>query len=172
MSLGIVFKGPEGIVLAADSRVTLMAQIGSGPPMPSTFDNTTKLLKVNGQDYVGIVTYGLGAIGIRNPRTAHSYVPEFEASLKKARLKVGEIARRLGEFFMKQWEEQQMPKPAEWLGQPEMVFLIGGYDEGEAYGRTYEVGIPGRPSPKEWHESDFGPVWGTTGICWKIDSRS
>ena len=28
MSLGVVIKGPEGVVLAADSRVTLMAQRG------------------------------------------------------------------------------------------------------------------------------------------------
>lgn len=50
MCLGIVFKGPEGIVLAADSRVTLMAQVPGGPVVPATFDNTTKLLRVNGQD--------------------------------------------------------------------------------------------------------------------------
>jgi hypothetical protein len=160
MSLGIVFKGPEGIVLAADSRVTLMIQVMGGPLLPSTFDNTTKLLRVNGQDYAGIVTYGLGAIGQTSPRTAHSYIPEFEASIKKTRLKVGEIAKKLGEFFMDRWEDQKMPKPEEWVGQPEMIFLLGGYDEGEPYGRVYEIGIPNRPMPKEWHESDFGPVWG------------
>jgi hypothetical protein len=160
MSLGIVFKGPEGIVLAADSRVTLMAQVPGGPLLPSTFDNTTKLLRINGQDYVGVVTYGLGAIGQNNPRTAHSYIPEFEASIKKSRLKVGKVAKRLGKFFMQRWKDQGMPKPEEWSGQPDMVFLLGGYDKGEAYGRVYEVGIPSRPNPKEWHTSDFGPVWG------------
>ena len=56
MSLGIVFKGTEGIVLAVDSRVTLMAQLqgqlqltlpaGTQPPvvlMPATFDNATNV---------------------------------------------------------------------------------------------------------------------------------
>ncbi|MFH0991871.1 MAG: hypothetical protein V1799_17835 [bacterium] len=160
MSLGIVFKGPEGIVLAADSRVTLMAQIPGGPVLPATFDNTTKLLRVNGQDYVGIVTYGLGAIGQQNPRTAHSYIPEFEASIEKKRLKVGEVAEKLGDFFMQMWIGQKMPNPEQWAGQPDMVFMLGGYDEGEAYGRVYEIDIPSRPVPKEWHTSDFGPVWG------------
>jgi hypothetical protein len=159
MSLGIVFKGPEGLVLAADSRVTLMAQEQGGPLLPATFDNTTKLLRVNGQDYVGIVTYGLGAIG-QYPRTAHSYIPEFEALLGRARLKVEKVAKKLGEFFMQRWEAQEMPKPEQWGGRPDMVFLLGGYDEGEAYGRVYEVAIPSRPDPKEWHTSDFGPVWG------------
>ncbi len=84
MSLGIAFKGLEGIVLAADSRVTLTTQMPSplgptGPIMliPSTYDNATKLLKVRGQEHIGAVTYGVGAIGLAEPRTAHSYIPEF-----------------------------------------------------------------------------------------------
>ena len=72
MSLGVAFKGPEGIVLAADSRVTLTAEMerDDGRMMlPSTFDNATKLLQITGQDYVGAITYGLGAIGQQEPRT-------------------------------------------------------------------------------------------------------
>lgn len=88
MSLGIAFKGPEGIVLAADSRVTLMAQMQQPnvtAPMllPATYDNATKLLRVKSQDYVGAVTYGVGAIGQAAPRTVHSYIPEFEQELRK-----------------------------------------------------------------------------------------
>lgn len=87
MSLGIAFKGPEGIVLAADSRVTLNAEMRNGDErllLPSTFDNATKLLKINGQEHVGVVTYGLGALGTHQPRTAHSFLPEFETQARKA----------------------------------------------------------------------------------------
>ncbi len=87
MSLGIAFKGPEGIVLAADSRVTINAEKRITDNLtlvlPNTFDNATKLLKVNGYDNVGAVTYGLGAIGVKEPRTAHSFLPEFEICLSK-----------------------------------------------------------------------------------------
>ncbi len=113
MSLGIAFKGPEGIVLAADSRVTLttqiqpQAQLGQPPPppmlLPSTYDNATKLLRVSGQDYAGAVTYGLGALGQREPRTAHSFIPEFEEELKTSnvsRLSVSDFGSRLSDFFM------------------------------------------------------------------------
>ncbi len=63
MSLGIAFKGPEGIVLAADSRVTLTAQNAqTNTRLPAYFDNATKLLKVGGQEYVGAVTYGVGEV--------------------------------------------------------------------------------------------------------------
>lgn len=48
MSLGIAFKGPEGLVLAADSRVTLNASRTVGAQtliIPATFDYATKLLR-------------------------------------------------------------------------------------------------------------------------------
>jgi len=94
MSLGIAFKGPEGIVLAADSRITLTTVLDNENNrmlLPATFDNGTKLLSIANQEYVGFVTYGAGAIGIQAPRSAHSYLPEFEDVLIKEvnyRLKV------------------------------------------------------------------------------------
>ena len=80
MSLGIAFKGPEGIVLAADSRVTLNASRKDGNKevvIPATYDHATKLLRVSHQKHVGAITYGLGAISNKEPRTAHSFLPEF-----------------------------------------------------------------------------------------------
>ena len=63
MSLAIVFKGPEGLALAVDSRVTLTVQLpGQNVVIPSTFDNATKLLQIQGQTHIGVVTYGLGAL--------------------------------------------------------------------------------------------------------------
>jgi len=51
--------------------------------------------------------------------------------------------------------------PQDYSG-PDMVFLAGGYDEDAPYGRVFEIGIPSRPEPKEWHagQGEFGPVWG------------
>jgi len=163
MSLGIAFKGPEGIVLAADSRVTLTGQLqqANQPVMllPSTYDNATKLLKVKGQDHVGAVTYGIGAIGQTEPRTAHSYIPEFEHELKDVgRLSVQDFTDRLSKFFLNKWNEQKMPTTP---GQ-DMVFLVGGYDEGAPYGKVFDIYIPSRPAPFEWHSGlgQFGIVWG------------
>ena len=76
MSLGVGIKGPEGIVLAADSRVTLEASRPGGPVIPVNYDNATKLLSFSKpHNHVGVVTYGAAVIG---QRTAHSFVPEFE----------------------------------------------------------------------------------------------
>jgi hypothetical protein len=156
--------------LAADSRVTLNAQaqvpsIGGAPTvmlLPSTFDNATKLLRVKGQDFVGAVTYGVGAIGVglQEPRTAHSFIPEFEASLGGAgRLSVRTFAERLSDFFMECWTRAGMPNPVP-AGQ-DLVFLVGGYDEGAPYGTVFELFIPSRPSPRETLlAGQFGATWG------------
>jgi hypothetical protein len=173
VSLGIAFKGAEGIVLAADSRVTLMAMImvepqAAGQPapqattLPATFDNATKLLRVAGQKSVGAVTYGVGAIGQKQPRTAHSFMPEFEAELAKkgdgTQIPVQKFAEELSSFFLRQWKAQGMPMQSS--PPADMVFLVGGYDKDEPYGRVFDIFIPSRPEPREVHANDFGMVWG------------
>lgn len=156
MSLGIVIKGPEGLVLGAESRVTIAAETAEGQSIPVTFDNATKVLAF-GEDhtYIGVVTYGLAAIGFR---TAHSFVPEFEAELPQGRLKVRDFADRLGTFFMKQWKETM---PPDYQG-PNMVFIVAGFDEGEPYGRVFLVEIPRNATPNEKHggPAEFGITWG------------
>ena len=190
MSLGIVFKGPEGIVLAADSRVTLMTRKvqsqNQSMLLPSTFDNATKLLKINGQDFVGVVTYGLGALGEQEPRTAHSFVPEFEDELYKSevgrcplkkkvgRLSVEDFANRLSDFFIRQWSAKM---PQGHVG-PDMTFLVGGYDVDAPYGRVFQVNIPSNPTPVEQNAGQgvFGVIWGgqleyTTRLMKGFDPR-
>jgi len=155
MSLGIVIKGPEGLVLAADSRVTLMAK-KSDQVITVNFDNATKLLTFKNQDFIGAVTYGAAVIG---SRTAHSFLPEFEVELEKyERLKTEEFANNLSSFFLKRWNEN-MPKDYKDYN---MTFVVGGYDQGEAYGRVYLFAIPERPEPQPRNvgEKDFGMTWG------------
>ena len=162
MSLGIAFKGPEGIVLAADSRVTLTAEMQRGGEkmmLPATYDNATKLLQLSEIKNVGVVTYGIGAIGQKEPRTAHSFLPELEEELSKeeiGKFSVEDFAKRFSDFFMAQWNAKM---PAKYSG-PDMVFLIGGFDEVAAYGKVYKVAIPSNPTPEEQSAKQFGITWG------------
>jgi len=164
MSLGIAIKGPEGVVLAADSRVTLKAE-RPGESIPIYFDNVTKLLSF-GEDhtYVGAVTYGQAVIGLR---TAYSYIPEFEETVlkkeKKARLTINEFSKKLSDFFLSRWEKD-MPK--DYPG-GDMMFIVAGYDEGSPYGRVFLFGIPKKPKPAEQQPKkdkhpgeEFGMTWG------------
>jgi len=153
MSLGIVIKGPEGLVLAADSRVTLAARTPQGV-IHVNYDNATKLLSFSEpHNYVGAVTYGQAAIGLR---TANSYLPEFESSLVPSRLPIAEFAKKLSDFFAEQWAKEM---PSDYSG-PNMTFVVGGFDEGEPYGRVFLFEIPRHPEPQPQHDNGFGITWG------------
>jgi 20S proteasome alpha/beta subunit len=158
MSLGIAFKGPEGIVLAADSRVTLTSTLPDGTKLTSSFDNATKLLQVKDQDNVGVVTYGVGAFGDPAPRTAHSYLPELERELAgRDRLSVADFAGEISTFFQRQWTSSGMPA----TGTDDMWFLIAGYDPDATYGRVFQLRIPSSPTPDEQMVGNqFGLTYG------------
>ncbi|MBN1478316.1 hypothetical protein JXA47_16285 [Candidatus Sumerlaeota bacterium] len=154
MSLGIVIKAPEGIVLAAESRVTLTAQAPGQPPLHVNFDNATKVLSFSEPDiFVGGVTYGLGAIGLR---TAQSFLPEFESGRSRRRLLVRSFAQRLSAFYMQQWGQEM---PSAYQG-PSMTFVVAGYDPDEPYGSVYQFEIPTEPRPTEQNRGNFGIIWG------------
>lgn len=162
MSLGIVVKGSEGLVLAADSRVTLTAQIpqpnGAMLHLPVNFDNATKLLTfADPHQYIGAVTYGDAVIGIdsSNLRTAKSFIPEFEVSLTAGRLGVLEFSKRLSSFFMERWT-----KGGDQAESPGMVFVVAGFDQGSAYGSVYQFNIPHAPEPIEQAPNEFGITMG------------
>jgi hypothetical protein len=128
---------------------------------PATFDNATKLLRIADQDFVAAVTYGAGAIGHPEPRTAHSLLPELEAGLvPKKRPSVEEFAKKLSDFFVDQWNTR-MPAG---VGASDMVFLVAGYDEKQPYGRVFEIQIPSTPAPVEKFAAGvFGPLFGGQG---------
>jgi hypothetical protein len=159
MSLGIFIKGPEGLVLAADSRITLANQVQGQPPFLVNFDNATKLLNFScPNSCVGAVTYGQALVGLTQ-RTAQSFLPEFEQSLDKVkRLPIKEFVQKLSDFYMKQW---QVNEPPDYHGLP-MVFVVGGYNEDEYFGRVFIIEIPFKPDPIEQNPgpSEFGFTWG------------
>ena len=159
MSLGIVVKAPEGIVLAAESRLTLMGENrATGERVQVSFDNATKLLSFGKPGQlrpVGAVTYGQAAIGAR---TAASFVPEFESQIADEPLTTDVFAQRLSDFYLAQWRTVM---PADYSG-PNMTFVVAGYDPPAPYGRVFSIDIPGHPSPQEANPGDenFGITWG------------
>ncbi|MFA5310012.1 MAG: hypothetical protein WC370_11115 [Dehalococcoidales bacterium] len=157
MSLGIVIKCPEGLVLAAESRITLGAHIGA-QQLPVTFDNATKLLSFSSpNNTIGVVTYGQAVIGQRDPRTAASFIPEFEASLPKERLSVVDFAEKISSFFLKQWQSNMPPDDKI----PNMTFVVAGFNPDEVYGQVFLIEIPRIPKPTERSKvNEFGITFG------------
>ena len=153
MSLGIAIKGPEGIVLASDSRATIVAQSKNKSAFEVHFDNASKLFQFSGKHcYVGAVSYGNALVG---DRLLHGWLPEFEAEqlADKERFSVQDYAELLAAFFKK------VRKPDD----ASFTMLVGGYDPDpeKAYGRVFQLNVPGDES-QEMHPGDqsFGMSWG------------
>lgn len=160
MTLAIAVKGTEEIVLAVDSRVTvpIVTQQGTTSTIiPATYDNATKLLKLQKQTNVGAITFGNAVFDIHQPRTVHSFLQEFDATLPDQRLSVEDFATRLGQFYLERWNAGPQIQ-GEATG-----FLVGGYDEGQPYGRLYTVSVPDHPAPTEVQANTFGAQWAGQG---------
>ena len=106
---------------------------------------------------VGAVTYGQATVG-KSGRTAQGFIPEFEAGLPEGRLRVEEFARQLGEFYSQQWGEVHGPETPG----SQMVFVVGGFNVDEHFGRVYIVQVPNHPEPIEQNPGpdQFGITWG------------
>jgi len=92
-------------------------------------------------------------------RTAQSFLPEFEQSLDKTtRLPIEVFTKKLSEFYMKQWQDNS---PPDYHGSP-MIFVVGGYNENEHFGRVFIIEIPFKPEPVEQNPgpNTFGITWG------------
>jgi hypothetical protein len=156
MSLGIAIKGPEGIVLAAESRTTVTSNIPTGAGVSlisSWFDSTHKVLSFSAPNrFVGAVTYGQATLGARS---IHSFIPELEADIHlnpHLRMSVQDFSIHLGTFFNKQWTAAAATIP----GMSELGFVVGGFDEGSAHGRLFSISVPHGPTPVELIPGDFG----------------
>ena len=157
MSLGVVVKGPEGVVLAADTRVTINAQSSRlAVPILVNFDNATKLLTFGDKhNFVAAVTYGDAIIG---GRTASSFLPELAHALGEARLSVFEYAMRVSSFFLDRWKEAGKPTDEAADG---MKFILAGYNESDPYGEVYVFNVPNAPDPiPQKKGTQFGMNWG------------
>ena len=156
MSLGIVVKGPEGVVLAADTRITLTANRKNAPPLNVNFDNATKILTFGEpHNHVAAVTYGAAVIG---KRPAHSYIPELELELGKGpRESIQAYAEKISAFFQARWKEAN---PSNKSASGEMTFIVGGYDEDAPYGAVFLFTVPNKPSAEARNEDGFGMTWG------------
>lgn len=156
MSLGMVIKSPEGLVLAAESRVTLeLHKKDDNHVVFNNFDNATKLFSFSSpHNHIGVVTYGQAAIG---QRTAHSFVPEYEETLTEKLSSIIDYAKSISNFYLEQWKKVM---PASYSG-PAMTFIVGGFNANEPHGRVYLFEIPNKPEPVEQ-----SPGTGAFGITW------
>ncbi len=152
MSLIVVFKGREGIVMGADSRITL-----TGNP-PVYYDNATKLIQIKGLDHLGVMTCGSAFVDAYFKRTPHSFLPDIEAGTvaeSDDSPTVEKSANQLGSFFEGMYNAA-FAKPSS-----PIQFVVGGFDHDNPYGKLFTLSIPDavQPTPVYFGASPFGLYW-------------
>lgn len=151
MSLVVVVKGPEGVVLAADTRITVTRRAPGGQFREVNFDNASKILTFGKQhSHVAAVAYGPTMIG---GRPVHTLMPEFQWQLGIQSRKVVDYARELGEFLKGRWVDSGAPGNGP-------ILIVAGIDEEIPQGEIDRLYLPDAATPVEQAPNSFGMSWG------------
>lgn len=173
MSVVIVAKVSEGLVLAADSAATLMGKI-KGPVTEQegvlkTFYNAKKLLQI-GNFPIGVLTWGNAFIG---PRTLESLVREWEhdnhwesgeqyKQKHRDSFSVRKCAEGLLQHISRVHEDEFADLPQE--QRPGIGMIVAGYSEGEFFPEIWRFVVPvdddvHNQRPDIAGKPDFGASW-------------
>lgn len=142
MTIVVGIAAPDGIVLAGDSRTTLI--FGERHRIAS--DYAQKVFRIC--DVIGVATYGDAFVG---PRTIAGLMDEFVSQLElEGTPEAATVAESLGTFFdarVREAFEPELVKEYEDSASFALGFMVAGYG-GDGIGRIFDVGLPG-PSVAE-----------------------
>lgn len=156
VSLGV----PEGIVFAADSRMTYH-NVASDVRVSSDFSQ--KLFQLGPR--AGAVTYGSA---ILSNRSINSHIEDLKLELGDEPLPVEEIAKRLGGHFNAIYEQSVANGSFRAVAEDEYAvgFIVGGYDPKDKTGKLFEV-----YAPKGEH-SLLRETTSAPGVSWRGHTRA
>lgn len=176
MTLTVIVRVPDGIVIAADSLVTITKtmepkklttkcpkckekiQISdlkmppiSVPAGSSCF--ARKLFKI-GKRNIGVATFGAPSLA---GRTIESHIRAFEKTKIVGEESVEEVAKKMRDFFSKALKKakEKLPKPAK--GQAVVGFQVAGYDEKDVkIGKTFVLKMGQQTKIEPTYKQGYG----------------
>lgn len=167
MSIGILIKVHDGIVLAADSASSLtVAGPGAGQPVVvNVYNNANKIANLYKGLPIGCVAYGSGSIGSASISTL---LKDFRKGIMDTEQRFGtgtytmeEVTKGLSSFLTNQVANLGASDPKPTLG-----IMVGGYSAGknlaEGWLLMIENGIANEPQLLR-PEGDVGINWGGEG---------
>ncbi len=140
----------DGLVLAADSASTIIAQGPAGQNnVINVYDNANKVFNLRKGLPIGAITWGFGSIGLASISTLMKDLrrrfsdqePEYkEWVINPSGYTIEQVAGRVRQFF---YDELYVPAFKDWVGadKPQLGFIVGGYSFGSATADEYYVNI-------------------------------
>ena len=173
MTICVSVRIPEGLILAADSMVTLEGTIntpqGQQTGVLQTFEFANKLTRI--KDYpIGAMTWGIASI---SDRSIPSLIMEWEhgyPSIKNVQsFTVKDVANSLQKFITERYDRVY---PAS-TKRPHLGLFIGGYSQGQFFSDQYNCALPKEPAWKEVrpNKADGSPSFGANWFG-QIDALS
>jgi len=176
MSIVIVVKVSEGLVLGADSAATIQGRVerpeGVQEGVLKTYFNARKLLQV-GNFPIGVLTWGTAFIGLR---TIESLVREWEyeehwqskedykTQHDKDDFQVRDCAQRLRAYLSQVYAEEFGKQPEQ--NRPLMGIIVAGYSYKEFFPEIWRFVLPldsdgeiHNQRPDQDGKPDFGAHW-------------
>ena len=128
----------EGLVLAADSMVTLTGTMGAQQGIVQTFEFANKLTQL--KDYpVGVMTWGAAAMG---SRSIQSLIMEYEYGLPLVEANAGFEVRTLAQGlidFLRPLYDAAFPAGG---NRPELGIYVGGFSAGNFFSDAFTFTFP------------------------------
>ncbi len=162
MTICVVVKVAEGLVLAADSAATLQGIIAGKPAgVLQLFEFANKIARI--KDYpIGVMSWGLGSI---SDRSIQSLIMEWEYNYKNkknnAQYTVQKVGQDLLTFLKKRYNKAYPPKG----DRPLLGLFVGGYSARQFFADEYTYEFPAskrlerqRPDTSGGRP-DFGTNW-------------
>jgi hypothetical protein len=171
MTIALVVKVNDGLVLASDSATTLTMNFGGASAVANIYNNANKVFNLYKGLPVGAMTWGLGSIGpasiatlakdLRRRFTGNdSGFPDWK--LDPENYLVSDIAARARQFLYDgRFEQLEADAAAHGVTAPYLGFLIAGYSSGADQPEAYviELGEGGSADLAAVVPDEAGAAW-------------
>ncbi len=152
MTIAISLKVNDGLVLAADSASTLIAQTPGGPEVVQVFNHANKVLNLRKGLPIGLIMWGAGAIGraaistlIKDLRlrftgadSRHAGREHGDWRIEPEAYSIAEVAKLVRRFV---FEEHYLRAFEGWPQKPPLGLIVAGYSSGGDLAEEYRIEI-------------------------------
>lgn len=144
MTIAIAIKVNDGIVLATDSRSSIIDRRANGSwAVLHAYDHANKTVNLYKGLPIGVVTSGIGTIGYRSIATIAKEFRELLTGDTRPDWKLDPSAYTIDHvaqlFHTYVHDEGYVQEFANWPEKPELSFLIAGYSSGSRFPEVWEL---------------------------------
>lgn len=146
MTIAISLKVNDGLVLAADSASTLLAQNPDGSTgVVNVYNNANKIFNLYKGLPVGMVTWGSGNIGVASistlakdlrDRLSGRDAAHADWAIERDSYTIAQVAQRVREFMFDDLYERAF---TDWPEKPSLGFIVAGYSARADMAEEYKI---------------------------------